>query len=166
MICFIHTTKRYFACVWGDNMYSPLPEICDWQVFLVAQMYPVRLIGWTINSSECLVLVLVLGFACKDHICVTNDKPTWRFPFSILEYNLRIRDSLYNNLREINCWLTEQQTRVDQGKQQQLMREHIERRKKSCDENPPKHQSGTSKKTWAPRLTYFKITVYVHSNKV
>ena len=30
------------------------------------------------NSSECLLLVLALCFACEDCICVRKDKPTWR----------------------------------------------------------------------------------------
>ena len=39
-------------------------------MFLLAKMCPIKLIGLTINSSECLLLVLALDFACEDCICV------------------------------------------------------------------------------------------------
>ena len=47
------------------------------QVFLVAQqMFPVRLIGWLDSSTfSSLLLVLALGFACEDCICISKDKP-------------------------------------------------------------------------------------------
>ena len=35
----------------------------------------------TSECSECLRLVLALGFPCEDCICVKKDKPTWREQF-------------------------------------------------------------------------------------
>ena len=40
----------------------------DWQVFFAAQMCPITLIIQTMNSTECLLSVLALGFASADYI--------------------------------------------------------------------------------------------------
>lgn len=51
---------------------------CDSQMFRVAQVCLVRLIIWSGNSSECVLLVWALSLLVKNAFVFKKDKTTWR----------------------------------------------------------------------------------------